>query len=229
MIAAAGSTPGNFGSFFRTGVQLSNPFSAAITGQFIYHPAGVSGSSADPSLSFTVAPHATISYDDLVQTMGQGGIGSLDVVLPASSNIPVIAARVYNDAGAAGTSGFTEEAIDPASSDSRVLVAGSTSLLIGPPNTTTLRFNIGVRSLEAGAVVVFTVRDAGGTVVNTVTKTYGATFYEQQSATTYLGAPLPANASIEISISSGSAIVYGATVDNVTNDPSIQFARRGQS
>src|SRR5262245_51704278 len=79
VIAAAGSTPGNFGSFFRTGVQLSNPFAETITGQFIYHPAGVSGSSTDPSLSFIVAPHATISHDDLVQTMGQGGLGSLDV------------------------------------------------------------------------------------------------------------------------------------------------------
>jgi hypothetical protein len=36
---------------------------------------------------------------------------------------------------------------------------------------------------------------------------------------------VPPNASIEISVSSGSAIIYGATIDNVTNDSSIQFAR----
>ena len=225
VITAAGSTPGNFGSFFRTGVQLSNPSGIAITGQFIYHPAGVSGSSTDPSLSFTVAPHATISYDDVVQTMGQGGLGSLDVVLPAGSNVPVISARIYNDAGGSGSSGFTEEAIDPNSTDSRVLTTGSASLLIAPPNNTTLRFNIGVRSLLSGASLTFTVRDASGTVINTVTKEYDPTFYEQQSATTYLGAPLPANASIEISVTSGSAIIYGATIDNTTNDPSAQFAR----
>ena len=225
VIPAAGSTPGNFGSFFRTGVQLSNLGTTAITGRFIYHPAGVSGSSTDPSLSFTVGPNGTISYDDLVQTMGQGGLGSLDVVVPAGSNIPVIVARVYNDAGASGTSGFTEEAIDPNSTDTRVLVAGSTSLLVAPPNNTTLRFNIGVRTLLSGATVHFQVRDENGTVVNTVTKEYDPTFYEQQSATTYLGAALPPNASIQISVTSGSAIIYGATIDNVTNDPSIQFAR----
>jgi len=73
--------------------------------------------------------------------------------------------------------------------------------------------------------VTFRVKDASGVIQATVTKTYGPTFYEQQSASTLLGGPLAANGSIEVSVSSGSAIVYGATIDNVTNDPSIQFAR----
>jgi hypothetical protein len=225
VIPAAGSTPGNFGSFFRTGVQLSNPYTEPVTGRFVYHRAGVSGSAADPSLTFTVAPGATVAYDDLVETMGQAGLGSLDVVVPTDSNVPVIVARVYNDAGAAGTSGFTEEAIDPSGSDTRILFAGSTSLLVAPPNNTSLRFNIGVRTLTDGAFVTFRVHDASGAVINTVTKEYDPTFYEQQSASTLLGTPLPPNASIEVSVSTGSAIIYGATIDNVTNDPSIQFAR----
>jgi len=225
VIPAAGSTPGNFGSFFRTGVQLSNPYTQAVTGRFVYHPAGVSGSPTDPTLTYTVAPHSTVSYDDLVQTMGQGGLGTLDVVVPSTSDVPVIVARVYNDAGAAGSSGFTEEAIDPGSSDTRILFQGSTSLLVAPPNDTSLRFNIGVRTLLSGASVTFRVLDANGAVITTVTKEYDPTFYEQQPAATLLGAPLPPNASIEVSVSSGSAIIYGATIDNVTNDPSIQFAR----
>ena len=225
MIPAAGSTPGNFGSFFRTGVQLSNPFTEPVTGRFVYHPAGVPGSPTDPTLTYTVAPHSTVSFDDLVQTMGQGGLGSLDVVVPSNSDVPEIVARVYNDAGAAGSSGFTEEAIDPGSSDTRVLFQGSTALLVAPPNNTSLRFNIGVRTLTSGAFVTFKVLDASGVVINTVTREYDPTFYEQQSASTLLGAPLPPNASIEVSVSTGSAIIYGATIDNVTNDPSIQFAR----
>jgi hypothetical protein len=225
VLAAAGSTPGNFGSFFRTGVQLSNPFTEAATGRFVYHRAGVAGSAADPSLTFTVAPGATVSYDDLVETMGQGGLGSLDVVVSSGANVPEIVARVYNDAGAEGTTGFTEEAIDPSGSDTRILFAGSTSFLVAPPNNTSLRYNIGVRTLTSGASVTFRVHDASGAVINTVTKTYDPTFYEQQSATTLLGAAIPPNASIEVSVSSGSAIVYGATIDNVTNDPSVQFAR----
>ncbi len=226
VIPAAGSTPGNFGSFFRTGVQLSNPWTEAVTGRFVYHPAGVAGSSADPSLGFTVSAGSTVSYDDLVQTMGQGGLGTLDVVVPSDSSLPVIVARVYNDGGGSGTSGFTEEAIDPSGSfDSRILFAGSTALLVAPPNNTSLRFNIGVRTLLSGAVVTFRVRDASGAILSNLTRTYDPTFYEQQPASTLLGAALGPNSSIEVSVSSGSAIVYGATVDNVTNDPSIQFAR----
>jgi hypothetical protein len=33
-----------------------------------------------------------------------------------------------------------------------------------------------------------------------------------------------ANLKVRITVSSGSAIVYGATTGNVTNDPSVQFA-----
>ena len=60
---------------------------------------------------------------------------SVDLVLPADSDILVIVARVYNDAGTGGTAGFTEEAIDPSGAfDSRVLFAGATGVLIAPPD-----------------------------------------------------------------------------------------------
>jgi hypothetical protein len=116
--------------------------------------------------------------------------------------------------------------MDPSgSSESRLLFAGSTSYLIAPPSDTTLRFNIGVRSLLSGAVVTFRQRDASGAIIRNVTRTYDPTFYEQQPASTLLGGPIAADDSIEISVSSGSAFIYGATVDNTTNDPSAQFAR----
>jgi hypothetical protein len=197
-----------------------------VAGRFVYHPAGVSGSSSDPSLNFTVAPGATISYSDLVQTMGQSGLGSLDMVMEVDAQLPVVVARVYNDAGGAGTSGFTEEAMNPSGqNETRLLFAGSTSVLVAPPSATTLRYNIGVRSLLSGAVVTFRQRDASGAIIRSVTKTYPPTFYEQQPASTLLGGPIAADDSIDVSVSGGSAFVYGATVDNTTNDPSIQFAR----
>jgi hypothetical protein len=223
VIPAAGSTPGNFGSFFRTGVQLSNSTAEMITGRFVYHPAGVSGSSTDPSLSFTVPPRSTVSYDDVVQTMGQSGLGSLDVVAPSGASVPVVVARVYNDAGAAGTSGFTEEAIY-VTGDEHLLTSASIALLVAPPNNDSLRFNIGVRTMEVGAFLSFRIFDANGSLIRTVTKSYGPNFFEQEPAEAFLGAPLPPGASIEVTVG-GSAIIYGATVDNVTNDPSIQYAR----
>ncbi len=227
VLAAAGSTPGAFGSFFRTAVQLYNPGSSSVSGRFVYHPAGVAGSASDPSLTFSIGPDATISYADIVQTMGQTGLGTLDLVLPASSQAPVVVARVFNDAGPAGTSGFTEEAIDPSGGgfDSRVFFAGATGFLIAPADPTHFRMNIGVRTFFSGATLTAIQRDASGAVVRTASKSYDPTWFEQQPAETFLGGPLGANDSIQISVSSGGAIVYGATVDNTTNDPSAQFAR----
>jgi hypothetical protein len=70
------------------------------------------------------------------------------------------------------------------------------------------------------------LRDATGAVVGTVSRTYAATYHEQQSAGTLLEiATLPAGGSISITVTSGAAIVYGATVDNRTGDPSLQIAR----
>jgi len=45
-------------------------------------------------------------------------------------------------------------------------------------------------------------------------------------STDFLGVALAGGESITISIDSGSAIVYGATADNITQDPSLQVARR---
>ena len=224
ILAAAGSTPGANGAFFRTDLQLANPNFDATDGRIVYHPQGVAGSAADPSLPFNIGARSTIAFPDIVQTMGQVGLGSIDIVLPYLAPIPLAVARVYNDAGAAGTSGFTEEGI-PVENDNRVITAGATGILVGPSDLTRFRYNIGIRTLLAGATLTLRVRDADGTPVRTVDLAYDPTFFTQQPSTTLLGGAIPDNAMIEVTVSTGSAIVYGATIDDVTNDPSIQFAR----
>src|SRR5207248_9769215 len=109
--------------------------------------------------------------------------------------------------------------------ENRVLFAGATGFLIAPTDPARFRFNVGIRTLFSGAFVTFRVHDSSGALVTTVTKEYQPNTFEQQSADTLLGVPLAADDSIDVSVSGGSAIIYGATVDNTTNDPSIQFAR----
>jgi hypothetical protein len=226
VIPVVGSTAGNFGSFFRTGVQLYNPSTSTLSGRFVYHPAGVAGSASDPSLEFTIPPGSVHSYPDLVETMGQSGLGSMDLVLPVASGAPVVVTRVFNDAGAAGTSGFTEETVDPTGqAGSPVLFAGSTSFLIAPADASRYRLNIGVRTFFSGAILTIRVRTSAGALVRTVSKTFDPTYFVQQSADVFLEGPIDSNYIIEISVSEGTAVVYGATTDNTTNDPSIQFAR----
>ncbi|HEX7152606.1 MAG TPA: hypothetical protein VF618_14045 [Thermoanaerobaculia bacterium] len=229
VIPVAGSAAGGFGSFFRTSVQLFNPHSTAITGKLIFHRAGTEGLPTDPTVSFTLAPRQVTSYPDIVAAAGANGLGSFDLVLPAagSSREPIIATRVFNDGGAAGTAGFNEQSVALGSTsfiNHPVMVAGVTGYLLTPADTTRQRLNVGVRTLSSGAVLTVRLKDSAGTVIRTVTKTYQPNWFEQVSAESFVGGAIGANQQIEISVSSGGVIVYGANTDNTTNDPAITFA-----
>ncbi|SRR5216684_2892850 len=108
ILPAVASANGALGSFFRTGVQLQNPNSSAIAGSIVFHTAGVSGATSDPFLSYTLNPGQTQNIADLLPALARSGIGSADVV-STSGSLPTVVARVFNDAGDKGTTGFTEE------------------------------------------------------------------------------------------------------------------------
>jgi hypothetical protein len=91
---------------------------------------------------------------------------------------------------------------------------------------TRFRLNIGIRTLEQGAAMTIVVRDREGIVLKTLDRSFSATYFEQTSSSGFLlGLALAGGESISIQLTSGSAFIYGATTDNKTNDPSIQFAR----
>jgi uncharacterized protein YjdB len=224
VLAIVGSLPGNNGSFFRTSLQLNNPHAATITGRLVFHPAGGSGTANDPFLLYSIDPGKTLFFADVLPAMGiAGGFGSLDLVADAASPFPVSLARVFNDGGTAGTSGLVEEALPL----ERALQAGQTGVLIAPNDVQRFRLNIGLRSLDAGAAMVLTVRDRDGLVVKTVNLGLPPVFFNQGGATGVLdGYVLTGGESITIQMTGGSAFIYGATTDNTTNDPSMQFAGR---
>src|ERR1700693_1833325 len=223
VIPVAISSPGAFGSFFKTAVQINNPSAEPISGKFTFHSGGGSGSASDPSMTVTIAPGQTVSYPDILPAMGLSAVGTMDLVLPVGDRVPspIATVRLYNDGGAAGTSGFTEDLIDPYGE--RVLQAGATGYLLGPADPSRFRYNIGLRTLSSGASLKVTVHASDGTVIRTVSHSYPPTHFEQTDAASFLGGALGSDQSIEISIVSGSAIIYGATADNTTNDSSIQF------
>jgi streptogramin lyase len=215
------SAPGALGSFFKTSVQIHNPTDSVLSGRFIAHPGGVSGSSADPGGNFSFFPRQTFSQDDTLASNGLSGVYTFDVFITTG---PLFAGvfRVFNDAGAAGTTGFNEELVLPIDA----LTTGQHAVLIAPIDSAKFRFNIGVRTFTLGASITVTVRDINGAVTRVVTKSYPAIFFQQGSAADFLGAPLDTNSSIEIAVDAGSLIVYGATADNITQDPSLQLAKR---
>jgi len=227
IIPVVGSTPGNHGSFFRTELQFRNGGGADLSGRFVFHPSGRAAQAGDPSLPFTLQSDETTSWSDVVDSMGITGLGTMDLLLPPASSSPVIITRVYNDAGADGTSGFTEDAIDPneRGSGSAVLTGGTTGILVAPSDLTRYRFNIGVRTLSSGVGCSIWIRSANGATVHGELRSYDPSFFEQTSADEFANVPIHENDSIEITVTRGSVIVYGATTDNTTNDPSFQYAR----
>jgi len=225
-IPVVGSTVGGLGSNFKTSMQLlygAPGSTGSITGKLVFHPAGASASASDPTLPYTIAAGQVVTFPDVVAAFSRSGLGSVDLIAGPSATKPVIITRVYNDAGVNGTAGLTEDAIDP--SDSRVIGAGFTGFLVAPVDPTKTRFNIGVRTGFSGATLTAVLRDTNGAVLKTVSKTYLPNFFEQVDSTSFFaGTVVGANQSIAITVSGGSAIIYGSTTDNTTNDPNIQFA-----
>jgi hypothetical protein len=225
-IPVVGSTAGGLGSNFKTSLQLlfgAPTSSGSITGKLVFHPASTSGSSSDPTVTYNVGAGQVVTFPDIVATFGRSGLGSVDLITTPSATKPVVITRVYNDAGTAGSSGLTEDVIDP--TDPRIIQTGFTAFLVTPVDPTKTRFNIGVRTGFSGATFTAVLRDTNGTALKTVTKSYLPNWFEQVDSTSFFaGTAIGPNQSIAITVSVGSAIVYGSTTDNTTNDPNIQFA-----
>ena len=213
-IPVVGSTPGGFGSFFRTSLTLVNPGVTEIRGKLVLRIAGRSGTDADPSLDYVIPRLATLNYADVVAAMGQSGQGSLDILTTASPT-PIASARVFNDAGAAGTNGLSEEAVPAAPNYFSVA-----NVLI-PEDLTNFRVAVGVRTF-APVDLTITVLNAAGGVQRQFVKSYPADYFQQVGGEAFIEGPLPAGGRIVATAFEKEFIVYGTVTDNRTNDPSMR-------
>lgn len=221
ILAVVGSTQGS-GAFFRTSIQMHNPRTTPISGKFVFHRAGVSGGANDPSLAYTLNGGQTIEYSDILPAIGiSSGLGSLDI-MTTGDPVPIMAARIFSDAGENGTAGFF---IDPLAPEA-TLQTGESGVIITPKDPVKARLNLGIRSLDVGASLLITVRSKNGVVRGTATKTYGPNYFEQVNANSYVGMTLDGSDTITFTINSGKAIIYGAQTDNKTQDPSAQYAKK---
>ena len=222
-LTVAGSTAGSAGSFFRTSVQITNPFSTPISGHFVFHPAGAPASADDPDMGFALGPGQTFSWFDVVAAMGLSGLGSFDVHA-ANGEAPLVVARIFNDAGAAGTTGFTESLVAVDDVPAPGSGGSVTGVLVGPLLLNMFRYNVGLRTVGAPVHVSVAVLDASGAEVHLANHDYPADDFVQTTVTDFLdGFAIGDNSTLRITFSGGGLIIYGATVDNTTNDPSAQF------
>jgi hypothetical protein len=233
VITSVASNPGRKGSYYRTLLQvLSYPYTSPVTGRFVFHQKLVPGSPADPSLQFTTTAGTVQSWSDVLDAMqATGQPGSLDIVLPWGATIPEVGAQVYNDQGAAGTTGFREEPVAAPNQamitlGTNVLFAGATGFLFGPADATRYRSNIAVRSLDQGVEFTLQARHADGTTAaSPVQFRYGPNIWDQRSWQEFTGAVLEDGDYLEIDVNEGTAIFDCSIVDNTTNDPADNLAQ----
>ncbi|HEX8173389.1 MAG TPA: hypothetical protein VF824_22835 [Thermoanaerobaculia bacterium] len=213
ILAVVGSTQGQSNANFRTELQLANGSDGPMSGWLVLRPQNLIA-------RYELAPHATRSYADVVAELGASGIGSLDLLVDRGG-VPAIVARAYDDQPT-GSTGVTVPAVRPGEALSR----GEAALLIVPRDLTRYRFNLGVRTLESGATIDYVVRNAGGAEKSRGSLTWSADTFDQRPADVMLSTALAADDSVELRLFAGSAIVYATTVDNRTNDSSLQLGRR---
>ena len=221
ILPAAGAVQGST-AFFRTSLQLLNPTSTTITGNLVFHKQLQSASPSDPSLAFTLVAGQAISYPDVITSMGTSGLGSLDIVTNGG-DAPIATARVFSDGGSSGTSGFSEEGVSP----NDALDFFSRGILLIPPDLTNFRMNIGVRTLDTGAVLNITTLDSAGISRATRTVTYGPNVFDQVPVSTFTGAStVPPGGWIVITFNvfGGRAFVYSSVIDNRTSDSTFRLA-----
>jgi hypothetical protein len=219
IIPAVASQAGAYGSHFTTSMQISNPHPFAISGRIVVHPPAVSAGANDPSLAYKLAPFETKRYSDFMASAGATGSGSVDVIAAVGS--APVSVTTISDTSAPGMPTVQVPQVDPANA----LSAGSRGLLIAPADPVRTRFNIGIRTLAQGVGMTISVRDAAGVELRSVTRPFPANWFSQFTAEDLTGAPLGPNHTVVISVDSGSAIVYGAAIENATGDATLQIAR----
>jgi len=216
----AALAPGAFGYSFKTSIKLHNPYESPISGNLIFRRQAVPGSSTDPTLNYTLLPYETRDYPDFLSSLGQAGLGSIDLVA-TTALVPVASARIYNDRDPMGI-GAHEDLIGP----EIALLPGEGGSLLTPDDLQRYRLNIGVRTLGAGASMTVTVRDRAGVLRKSFTVAYPGDFFFQLSADAFLGLPLQPGDSIRFAVTAGRAVVYGATADNTTQQSAISIVTR---
>ena len=213
VVPVVGSTAGQSGANFKTELQMTNATDNVIEGWLVLQPTVT-------ARRYELARGATLSFADVVAEMGVTGLASLDILVDRGG-LPTVVARAFDDQPG-GTTGVTV----PAVKATQVLARNDAGALIVPRDLGRYRFNIGVRALENGATIALAVRTPAGAERHYAEVVLPANQFVQNPADVVTGTTLLANESIEVVISAGSAIVYATTVDNRTNDSSMQLLRK---
>jgi hypothetical protein len=218
VVPIAGSTAGAFGGRFKTSLRLVSN-GPEERGRIVFHPAGAVATASDPSLSYSLgAAGEAIVFDDIVAQMGRTGVGSLDIVpdADASSVLPNVEARLYNDA-ATGTFGTFTNAVYPI------------DYLEPPALTFTIpsepfRINLGLRTLTTARAKAL-IYGLNGRLRDFRDLEWPADYTILGTVSQILGQSVEPGEVVTI-LFDGAAIPFYTLTENRTNDPALFVASR---
>jgi hypothetical protein len=211
IIPAAGAGPGANSSVWKSEVTVSNLSSKAANLTLTFHDSN----GANGSATATVAAHETKAFEDIVAQMFhlQSATGGIEI---ASDNSRiVVTSRTFNTGNGTGEFGQDIPAVDSAS-----VADAQQSVLLAPSDPVATRFNFGIYAVTNTSVTWRLVR-ADGTSAATADRDYtaGQQFQYNSGVQALFGLTPQANDSIHAEYKSGSAIVYGSAINNISGDP----------
>ena len=213
ILPVVGSTAGSFGGRFKTSLVL-RPYAKDQRGRLVFHPAGQVASDSDPSIPYSFTGADPLVFEDVVAAIGQSGIGSLDIVPDedASSLIPLVEARLYNEASF-GTFGTLAQPAYPYD-----YLRPATLEVVIPENDRS-RINIGFRTLTETRMRIL-IYNAVGTLIAFRDVTYPAGWMQMTSASDFAGRPLGPGQMVQVQFT-GAVIPFHTVTENSTNDPTL--------
>ncbi|RMF87365.1 MAG: hypothetical protein D6739_01845 [Nitrospirae bacterium] len=201
-----------------TDVFVYNPGTTSTAVSLYWLPRDTDNTGAAP-VSFTVAPGQTLALEDVISTVFGLSSGAGAIRVTAGSTV-VVTSRIYNTGGATGTFGQGFEGV-PASA---AITAGGSTDIVGLAQNASFTTNLfAVNTGTTQATVTFELRDAGGATL--ASRSYQlpplAAFYRK---ITDLGGPNFDRGTVHATVTQGSAIVVGSTIDIASGDPTTMAA-----
>lgn len=212
-------SPGVNNTFWSTDLRLLNLDSASL--QVSLDSLGMGGAA---TLVRTVPPSGMVEVTDV---LGSGGFGFSQAVAGAlrvrASSPFLLAARTSNRDLTGSRPGSFSAFQRPARFASGFVTSPAGGVFTAINHTSNIpgyRTNLAFLAGSGGANGVLTLRDRLGTQTATATLGLGPSEWMQKSAAEWFaGSIIPANARVDLQLSSGSAHGYASRIDNGTGDP----------
>lgn len=226
IIGAAGSVAGNFGTFFKSDLMISNHRNVPQAVDLSFFAQGQNGASGFALKRYTIEANGALYLDDVVAKLGKSGLGTLDIRARTSAGSLDTDAKIdafsriwtpqANTAGTQFAGGTTSQSFPSTMIDT--IQGTGRAYLLGLQQDSRFRTNIGIFNDDTTNAHTFAVQVLGISGQTTFTITVPAWSMVQQS--------LPAgnwgNLYLVVTPDSGMTgqwwSVYASSSDNITGD-----------